>query len=42
MLLKLKPRQKNKIEPFMNTLIEKFQAAFYPYMNVLIDDMVIG
>jgi hypothetical protein len=32
---------KNKIEPFMNKLIEKFQAAFYPYMNVAIDEMVI-
>jgi hypothetical protein len=26
----------------MNKLIEKFQAAFYPYMNVAIDEMVIG
>ena len=32
---------KAKIEPFMNELIGKFQAAFYPFENVAIDEMVI-
>ncbi|GFR57507.1 PiggyBac transposable element-derived protein 4 [Elysia marginata] len=33
---------KEKIEPFVNSLIEKYQAAFYPFQNVSIDEMVIG
>ncbi|XP_067948703.1 piggyBac transposable element-derived protein 4-like [Watersipora subatra] len=33
---------KAKIEPFVNKLIESFQAAFYPYKEVAVDEMVIG
>ena len=33
---------KDKIEPFINRLIEKFQQAFYPDKNVSVDEMVIG
>lgn len=33
---------KDKTEPFLNTLISKFQDAFYPYTKVAIDEMVIG
>lgn len=33
---------KEKNEPFLNKLTQKFQAAFYPYENVSIDEMVIG
>lgn len=33
---------KEKIEPFLNNLLEKFQAAFYPFENMSIDEMVIG
>ena len=33
---------KEKIEPFLNTLLEKFQVAFYPFIDVAIDEMVIG
>lgn len=31
----------NKIEPFLNLLVENFQNAFYPYECVLIDEMVM-
>ncbi|GFS02920.1 PiggyBac transposable element-derived protein 4 [Elysia marginata] len=33
---------KNKIEPFHNMLITKFNAAFTPYQYVSIDEMVVG
>ncbi|BFZ21097.1 hypothetical protein BsWGS_24136 [Bradybaena similaris] len=33
---------KDKIEPYMNLLIENFNQAFYPYENLSIDEMVIG
>jgi len=33
---------KAKIEPFMDKLLEKFQAAFYPYEDLSVDEMVIG
>ena len=33
---------KAKIEPFISALLGRFQAAFYPYENVSIDEMVIG
>ena len=33
---------KEKIEPFMNRVIKNFQAAFYPYEDVAIDEMVVG
>ena len=34
--------EKEKIEPFLNSLVANFQAAFYPYEDVSIDEMVIG
>ena len=33
---------KAKIEPFINTLLGKFQRSFYPFQNLSIDEMVIG
>ena len=33
---------KDKIEPFMNLLLTKFRAAFYPFRELSIDEMVIG
>ncbi|XP_033113704.1 uncharacterized protein LOC117114216 [Anneissia japonica] len=33
---------KDKIEPFLNKLLEKFQEAFYPFQNLSLDEMVIG
>lgn len=33
---------KEKIEPFLNSLVANFQAAFYPFENLSIDEMVIG
>lgn len=33
---------KAKIEPFVNLLLGKFQAAIYPFQNLSIDKMVIG
>ena len=35
-------KAKDKIEPFMNKLIHQFQAAFYPFQDVSIDEMVIN
>ena len=31
-----------KIEPFMKNLISEFQAAFYPFKEVSIDEMTVG
>ncbi|GFR57726.1 PiggyBac transposable element-derived protein 4 [Elysia marginata] len=31
-----------KIAPFMNSLLKNFQAAFYPWQNLSLDEMVIG
>ncbi|KAI8775184.1 piggyBac transposable element-derived protein 4 [Biomphalaria glabrata] len=33
---------KNKIEPFVNSLTERFQFAFTPNQSVSIDEMIIG
>ena len=33
---------KEKIEPFVNMVLERFQMAYYPYQNLSIDEMVIG
>lgn len=33
---------KNKIEPFVNMLITKFNAVFTPFSSVSIDEMIIG
>ncbi|CAG5121162.1 unnamed protein product [Candidula unifasciata] len=33
---------KDKIEPFINLVLEKCRAAFYPYENLSLDEMVIG
>ena len=33
---------KAKIEPFVDSLLSKFQDAFYPFQEVSIDEMVIG
>ena len=30
-----------KIKPFLNKLVANFQAAYYPYQDVSIDEMVI-
>ena len=35
-------QSKEKIEQFMNRLIENFQVSFYPCEQVAIDEMVIG
>ena len=32
---------KDKIEPFLNSLLKKFQDAFYPGKNLSIDEMVV-
>jgi len=32
---------KEKIEPFLNKLLVKFQSAFYPYEEVSIDEMAV-
>ena len=34
-------KAKDKIELFMNELIHQFRAAFYPFQDVSIDEMVI-
>ena len=33
---------KAKVEPFVDSLLLKFRAAFYPYKNLSLDEMVIG
>ena len=33
--------KKDKIEPFLNLLLHKFQAAFYPDKNLSLDEMVV-
>ena len=33
---------KNKIEPFVNHLLENFNLAYTPFQNVAIDEMIIG
>ena len=33
---------KEKIEPFLNDMVKNFQASYYPYENLAIDEMVIG
>ena len=33
---------KSKVEPFINSLLVKYQEAFYPFEEVCIDEMVIG
>ena len=33
--------KKDKIEPFLNSLLTKFQDAFYPGQNLSIDEMVV-
>ena len=33
--------KKDKIEPFLNSLLTKFQDAFYPERNLSIDEMVV-
>lgn len=35
-------QSKDKIEPFLNKLLGKFQEAFYPFQNLSLDEMVIG
>ena len=39
---KVGAESKEKIEPFLNKLTEKFQSAFYLCEDLAIDDMVIG
>lgn len=34
-------KKKDKIEPFLNTLLQKFQAALYPEQNLSLDEMVV-
>ncbi|KAI8764698.1 piggyBac transposable element-derived protein 4 [Biomphalaria glabrata] len=33
---------KNKVEPFINKVIEKFNIAFTPHQQVSIDEMIVG
>ena len=33
---------KEKVEPFVNSLLTNFQTAFYPFQNLSLDEMVIG
>ena len=33
---------KEKIGPFLDMMLEKFEAAFYPYRDIAIYEMVIG
>lgn len=33
---------REKIEPLINMFVEKFQASFYPFEDLAIDEMVIG
>ena len=34
-------RSKSKIEPFLNKLVTRFQEVYYPFQELLIDEMVI-
>ena len=34
-------KAKNKIEPFLNKVVNRFQSSFYPFEKVSIDEMVI-
>ena len=38
----VRSEEKEKIEPLLNSLVANVQAAFYPYEDVSIDDMVTG
>ena len=38
----IEAQSKDKIEPFLLKLLEKFQEAFYPFQNLSLDEMVIG
>ena len=33
--------KKDKIEPFLNKLLQNFQRAYYPDKNLLLDEMVV-
>ena len=33
--------KKDKIDPFLNMLIDKFQSAFYPERDLSLDEMVV-
>ena len=33
--------KKDKIEPFLNKLLRRFQTAFYPGQNLSLDEMVV-
>lgn len=33
--------KKDKIEPFLNNLLKRFQAAYYPSQNLSLDEMVV-
>lgn len=33
---------KEKVEPFIKSLVRKFQESFYPFRNLSIDEMVVG
>ncbi|KAK3791487.1 hypothetical protein RRG08_055512 [Elysia crispata] len=35
-------QSKEKIEPFVNSLLTTFQGAYYPFENLSLDEMVIG
>ena len=35
-------QSKSKVEPFVESLIKEFQAAFYPFQCISIDEMCIG
>jgi hypothetical protein len=37
-----KAESQDKIEPFLNSLMASFQDAFYPGLNLSVDEMVIG
>lgn len=34
-------RSKSKIEPFLNKLVTRFQEVYYPFQELLIDEMLI-
>ena len=33
---------KEKVEPFINLLLERFRAAYYPEQNLALDEIVVG
>ena len=35
-------QSREKIEPFLKALVARFQASFYPFQDLSIDEMVIG